>query len=321
MNPAPTARTVIIEIDQEGQRIDNFLIAQLKGVPKSKIYNIIRSGEVRVNSGRIKPLYRLVAGDAVRIPPIRVASRDEKSFTHDKNALGLLKSRILYEDKGLFILNKPSGMAVHGGSGVSMGVIENLRALYPQEKSLELAHRLDRDTSGCLIVSKKASVLKQLHTLLREGGKEAESGVEKIYIALVQGNWPKYLKQIDAPLHKNQLISGERVVKVRPDGKPSLTTFQVLERFGHATLIEARPQTGRTHQIRVHALHAGHPVAGDDKYGEKEFNKQMRKYGCKHLFLHAARVAFTLPATGQHIDIQAPLDPDMKVCLERLREM
>jgi 23S rRNA pseudouridine955/2504/2580 synthase len=314
-NPA-SARTIIVENEQEGQRIDNFLITQLKGVPKSKIYNIIRSGEVRVNSGRIKPLYRLVAGDAVRIPPIRVAIRDEASIIYDKRALGVLKSRVLYEDKGLLILNKPSGMAVHGGSGVSLGVIENLRALYPQEKSLELAHRLDRDTSGCLIISKKSSVLKQLHTLLREG----EGGVEKVYMALVQGNWPKYLKQIDAPLYKNQLSSGERVVKVSPDGKPSLTMFQVLERFGHATLVEARPQTGRTHQIRVHALHAGHAVAGDDKYGEKEFNKHMRQYGCKHLFLHAARVAFTLPDTGQRIEIHAPLDSDLEVCLERLRK-
>jgi 23S rRNA pseudouridine955/2504/2580 synthase len=316
MNPHPTARTVTIQPEQEGQRIDNFLITLLKGVPKSKIYNILRSGEVRVNSGRIKAPYRLVSGDAVRIPPLRVSERSDTNVTHDPSHLRLLESRILYEDNGLLILNKPSGMAVHGGSGVSLGVIENLRALFPKAPSLELAHRLDRDTSGCLIVSKKASVLKQLHTLLREG----EGGVKKTYMALAQGNWPKYLKQIDAPLHKNQLSSGERVVRVRADGKASLTEFQVLERFGHSTLIEARPQTGRTHQIRVHALHAGHPLAGDDKYGEKEYNKEMRKYGCKHLFLHASKIEFTLPETGQHISIQAPLDSDLEACLERLRK-
>jgi 23S rRNA pseudouridine955/2504/2580 synthase len=313
MNQSPAAHIIIIDSEQEGQRIDNFLMTYLKGVPKSKIYNILRSGEVRVNSGRIKPLYRLVAGDAVRIPPIRVAERPAAPIAHPQ-ILADLKSRILYEDKGLLVLNKPSGMAVHGGSGISQGVIENLRALFPQEKSLELAHRLDRETSGCLIISKKSSILKQLHTLLRD------IGLEKVYIALVQGNWSKTLKQIDAPLYKNQLSSGERIVKVRSDGKPSLTEFSVLERFGHSTLIEARPQTGRTHQIRVHALHAGHPIAGDDKYGDTAFNKSMRQYGCRHLFLHAAKVAFTLPLTNQYIEVFAPLEPDLAACLDHLRK-
>ncbi|MFU8797217.1 MAG: 23S rRNA pseudouridine(955/2504/2580) synthase RluC [Gammaproteobacteria bacterium] len=307
------ARIITIQPEQAGQRLDNFLVTQLKGVPKSKIYNIIRSGEVRVNSGRIKHLYRLVSGDAIRIPPIRV-SRGDACVAHDQRTLDTLTSRILYEDKGLLILNKPSGMAVHGGSGISLGVIENLRALFPREKSLELVHRLDRETSGCLVVSKKPSILKQLHTLLREA-----QGVEKTYVALVQGDWPKKLTRIDEPLHKNQLSSGERIVRVHSEGKPSLTLFKVLERFGWATLVEATPKTGRTHQIRVHALHAGHPLAGDEKYGNKVFNKEMRQHGCKRLFLHAAKIAFTLPDTEQYIAVSAPLDSDLDIFLEHIR--
>lgn len=305
------AQTLTIEIEQAGQRIDNFLFTYLKSIPKTKIYRILRKGEVRVNSGRIQASYRLQAGDLVRLPPLTIA--EIPVGAGQAPPAGLLKtlaSRILYEDKGLLILNKPAGMAVHGGSGVSLGIIETLRKLYPKERYLELAHRLDRDTSGCLIITKKPSVLRQIHQLLREGR------LSKTYTALVQGEWPGDIKKVDAPLHKNQLSSGERIVRVdETEGKPALTLFRVIKRFSHATLMECKPHTGRTHQIRVHTLHAGHPIAGDEKYGDREFNKLMRARGCKRLFLHAARIKFVLPETGQVIDVQAPLEPDLQKCL------
>ncbi len=298
-------QTFTIEIEEAGQRIDNFLFTRLKSIPKTKIYSILRKGEVRVNSGRIQVSYRLQAGDVLRIPPLHITPPEEHAA--DPMSLRTLSTCILYEDKGLLILNKPAGMAVHGGSGISLGVIETLRKLYPKERYLELAHRLDRDTSGCLIITKKPSILRQIHTLLREGG------MKKTYIALVQGEWPGDLKKIDVPLRKNQLSSGERIVKVDfEEGKPAKTSFRVLKKFPNATLLEVNLHTGRTHQIRVHTAYAGHPIAGDEKYGNKDFNKQMRTNGCKSLCLHAKKVSFTLPESGQRVEVEAPLEKEWR---------
>lgn len=275
--PSQTSGVQILEVAPElaGQRIDNFLRNQLKGVPKTLIYRILRKGEVRVNKGRIKPEYKLQAGDLVRVPPLRLAERDEP----EPLAQGLLErldKAIVYEDKALIVLNKPAGIAVHGGSGLSYGVIEALRQLRPDAKELELVHRLDRDTSGLLMVAKKRSMLRHLHQALRG------DGVDKRYMALVRGRWETSKKQVNAPLLKNTLRSGERMVEVTEDGKEALTLFHVLRRFGEfATLVEAKPVTGRTHQIRVHARHAGHSIAGDSKYGDEEFTREIRELGGK----------------------------------------
>jgi 23S rRNA pseudouridine955/2504/2580 synthase len=311
-SPKSSIKFLIIDDNQHGQRIDNFLITRLKGLPKSHLYRVLRKGEVRVNKKRIKPEYRLQAGDVVRVPPLRLSTQTNAPAKPSQNAQQLLTTRILYEDKNLLIINKPAGMAVHGGSGVSLGVIEILRAMRPQEKFLELVHRLDRGTSGCLILAKKASTLKELHELLRNGK------VEKKYHALVKGHWPKHMRIVDAPLQKFQLRSGERMVNVDQTGKEAVTEFRVLQRFENSTLVEATLQTGRTHQIRVHALHIGHPIAGDDKYGDKEFNKEMRAFACKRLFLHAVSVNFTLPSSNQSIAINTELDETLKKCLEKL---
>jgi 23S rRNA pseudouridine955/2504/2580 synthase len=299
---------ITISDDQAGQRIDNFLHTHLKGVPKSHIYRILRTGEVRVNKGRIKQTYRLLAGDILRIPPVQVA----ETITHEppKSALAALKEAILYEDSGLLVINKPSGMAVHGGSGLSFGVIEGLRTLYPQLHNLELVHRLDRDTSGCLMISKKASVLRQLHEQLREGN------LHKSYLALVQGYWEARVREVNAPLQKNILQSGERIVRVNLEGKPACTRFQVVQRFADATLVKASPVTGRTHQIRVHATHAQHPIAGDDKYGNEIFDKHMRQLGLKRLFLHAAELQ--VHVGEKTLNLSAPLPNELQHVLEKL---
>ncbi|MGL5532303.1 MAG: 23S rRNA pseudouridine(955/2504/2580) synthase RluC, partial [Plesiomonas shigelloides] len=247
--------------DEAGQRIDNYLRTRLKGVPKSLLYRILRKGEVRVNKKRIKPEYKLQAGDEVRVPPIRVSEKEDAPVSAKLTRVAALADCILYEDDGLIVLNKPSGTAVHGGSGLSFGVIEGLRALRPEARFLELVHRLDRDTSGILLVAKKRSVLRDLHEQLRV------KTVQKDYLALVRGQWQKHCKVVQAPLMKNVLQSGERIVRVSAEGKPSETRFEVVERFEQATLVKASPVTGRTHQIRVHTLHAGHPIAFDDKYG------------------------------------------------------
>ncbi|MCV6636525.1 23S rRNA pseudouridine(955/2504/2580) synthase RluC [Candidatus Albibeggiatoa sp. nov. NOAA] len=298
-----------VPADYEGQRIDNFLFAQLKGVPKSYVYRILRKGEVRINKGRIKPTYRLQAGDILRLPPIRQAVRTSEK-PHDK-FLQSLKEAILHEDKQLLVINKPSGVAVHGGSGVSYGIIEGIRAIYPEEKQLELVHRLDRDTSGCLLIAKKRSMLHQLHDLLRE------TGMNKRYLALVKGNWSKRLTKVDAPLRKNVMQSGERIVRVDVSGKDALTQFQVVERFDMATLVEAHLITGRTHQIRVHCTHKDHPIAGDTKYGDEDFNKHLKTHGLHRLFLHASELDIELPDYQLHIE--APLPPQLTTVLEALR--
>ena len=307
----PQVRLLVIDAEQQGQRIDNFLKTQLKGVPKSLIYRILRKGEVRVNKKRIKPEYKLVVGDEVRVPPVRVAEENELPSAK-LSSIQALESMILFEDEVLIVLNKPAGMAVHGGSGLSFGVIEGLRALRPDARFLELVHRLDRDTSGCLLIAKKRSALKSLHEQLRL------KTMRKQYSALVRGQWQPHVKVVNAPLLKNVLQSGERIVRVSPEGKPSETRFHILKRFSDATLIEASPITGRTHQIRVHTAHAGHPIACDDKYGESQFDERMRELGLQRLFLHASRLTFQHPVDQRELTMEAPLDPHLQKLLTKL---
>lgn len=314
-SPAKAVQWVEIEPELAGQRIDNFLLTRLKGVPRSRIYRILRRGEVRVNRGRIKPSYRLQAGDQLRIPPVRMNEANAPARPGQR-VIETIEAGILYEDAGLLVLNKPSGLAVHGGSGLSYGVIEALRAMRPDAPYLELVHRLDRETSGCLIIAKKRSHLRQLHALLRlEGGER----IEKIYLTLVQGRWQGGTRKIDAPLRKNTLRSGERMVSVSGDGKPSQSVFTPLGRYGDATLMEVRLLTGRTHQVRVHAAHAGHPIAGDEKYGDARFNRTLAEHGLDRLFLHAHRIHLPHPGTGERLRVDAPLDARLQAVLDRLK--
>ncbi|HDX1178305.1 TPA: 23S rRNA pseudouridine(955/2504/2580) synthase RluC [Pasteurella multocida] len=307
-------KMLAISEDEAGQRIDNYLLAKLKGVPKSLIYRILRKGEVRVNKGRIKPEYKLQANDIVRVPPVRISEKEQAPISTKLNKVSQLEKQILFEDECLLVLNKPSGIAVHGGSGLSFGVIEALRTLRPDARFLELVHRLDRDTSGILLVAKKRSALRSLHEQLRE------KTVQKDYLALVRGQWQSHCKVVKAPLLKNELSSGERIVRVSEQGKPSETRFSIEERYEYATLVKASPVTGRTHQIRVHTQYAGHPIALDDKYGDKHFDEQMTQLGLTRLFLHAFSIRFEHPKTGETLRINAPLDPEMKKILGALRE-
>lgn len=308
--PRSAVRQVDIGASETGQRIDNFLAKHLKGVPKSHIYRILREGQVRVNRGRIKADYRLQTGDTVRIPPLRLAEEGAPVRPPD-SILQRLRSAILYEDDALLILNKPSGLAVHAGSQLPFGVIECLRALRPEAPFLELAHRLDRETSGCLILAKQRPALLQVHQLLKAGA------LEKRYLLLAAGKWQGGAREVRAALEKNAVRSGERMVQVSDSGRYALTRFQPVDRFRAATLLEALLDTGRTHQIRVHAAHIGHPLAGDDKYGDSDFNRLMAGYGLKRLFLHAQSVGFTLPG-GISIDVSTPLSDDLKQVLDRL---
>ncbi|MGI5309684.1 23S rRNA pseudouridine(955/2504/2580) synthase RluC [Rheinheimera sp. WS51] len=304
----------IVEIEDDfiGQRIDNYLIARLKGVPKSVVYRVLRKGEVRVNKKRIKPEYKLQQGDTVRIPPFTVAPEGE-AVSVKLSLVKNLEQHILFEDKDLIVLNKPSGMAVHGGSGLKFGVIEALRALRPLAKHLELVHRLDRDTSGCLLIAKKRSVLTHLHAQLRD------KTVEKKYWALVAGDWDNKVRKVTDALRKNTLQSGERVVKVdEVNGKPSETRFRILQRYQEGTLVEAFPVTGRTHQIRVHTACKGHPIACDDKYGDNAFTQQMQQLGLNRLFLHAKTLSFMHPNTETTLRIEAPLETVLEQALEKL---
>ncbi|WP_374381927.1 23S rRNA pseudouridine(955/2504/2580) synthase RluC [Pseudomonas fluvialis] len=314
-SPAITSSVQLLEVapDHAGQRIDNYLRAQLKGVPKTLVYRILRKGEVRVNKGRIKPDYKLQAGDVIRVPPLRLAERDEPAPLA-QGLLERLEAAIVYEDKALIVLNKPAGIAVHGGSGLNYGVIEAFRQLRPEFKDIELVHRLDRDTSGLLMIAKKRSMLRHLHEALRG------DGVDKRYLALVRGSWPAVKKQVRAPLMKSNLRSGERMVEVNVEGKDALTLFRVVRRFGEfATLVEASPVTGRTHQIRVHARHAGHAIAGDSKYGDDDFTREVRELGGKRLFLHAHALRVPLPEGGE-LKLEAPVDDMWVQTLERLSE-
>ncbi|WP_295461776.1 23S rRNA pseudouridine(955/2504/2580) synthase RluC [uncultured Pseudomonas sp.] len=311
--PSPSTGVQLLDVpaDYAGQRIDNFLRTQLKGAPKTLIYRILRKGEVRVNKGRIKPDYRLQAGDQIRVPPLRLSEPDEPAPLA-KGLLERLEDSIVHEDKALIVINKPAGIAVHGGSGLSGGVIEVFRQLRPEAHDIELVHRLDRDTSGLLMIAKKRSMLRFLHEALRG------DGVDKRYHALVRGHWPAAKKKINAPLLKNTLRSGERMVEVNDEGKEALTEFRVLRRYGEfATLVEARPVTGRTHQIRVHARHAGHAIAGDPKYGDEDFSQEIRELGGKRLFLHSASLVIPLPEGGE-LRLEAPVDSTWSQTLERL---
>jgi len=311
--PSPSTGVQLLDVpaDYAGQRIDNFLRTQLKGAPKTLIYRILRKGEVRVNKGRIKPDYRLQAGDQIRVPPLRLSEPDEPAPLA-RGLLERLEDSIVHEDKALIVINKPAGIAVHGGSGLSGGVIEVFRQLRPEARDIELVHRLDRDTSGLLMIAKKRSMLRFLHEALRG------DGVDKRYHALVRGHWPAAKKKISASLLKNTLRSGERMVEVNDEGKEALTEFRVLRRYGEfATLVEARPVTGRTHQIRVHARHAGHAIAGDPKYGDEDFSQEIRELGGKRLFLHSASLVIPLPEGGE-LRLEAPVDSTWSQTLERL---
>ncbi len=301
-----------IDEDADNQRIDNFLLNLLKGVPKSHVYRILRSGEVRVNSGRVDAMYRLKIGDRVRIPPVQVAPAKSGSINAPKWGGALLGEVILYEDEGLLALNKPAGVAVHGGSGISIGVIEQLRVERPKTRFLELVHRLDRDTSGILLVAKKRSMLVAMHEMLRTGA------TDKRYLALVRGQFREEKKVVKASLHKFLTESGERRVMVRDDGKVSQTVFRRRQRFQEVTLLEAQLMTGRTHQIRVHLAHLGYPIAGDDKYGDFAWNKALVKQGLKRMFLHAASLRFIHPVQATPLVLEAPLPPDLARFLERL---
>jgi 23S rRNA pseudouridine955/2504/2580 synthase len=307
MNDLSKARATLLEVGEESaaQRIDNFLLRRLKGVPKSHVYRVLRSGEVRVNSGRVKPDYRLRAGDRVRVPPVRVA----QPATRERPTP--LELPVVYEDAALLVVDKPSGVAVHGGSGVSFGVIESLRAARPQAKSLELAHRLDRDTSGLLMIAKKRSALVELHRMLREGE------VEKDYLALVHGRWAGGEREIRERLHKYVTARGERRVAVHGEGQPAATRVKPIGVSADCSLLELRLLTGRTHQIRVHLAHAGHPILGDDKYGDFERNRALAKEGVKRLFLHSRRLALAHPLTHAPLRLEAPLPTDMRRFAEK----
>ncbi|KGE03588.1 RluA family pseudouridine synthase [Pseudohaliea rubra] len=305
-------RFLIVTARSEGQRLDNFLLRELPGVPKTRLYKALRKGEVRVNRGRAKPGQRLTEGDSVRLPPLHQPAR-RKPPPVPWHWAERLAGRVVLEDENLLVINKPSGLAVHGGSGVNLGLIECLRQLRPEDRDLELVHRLDRDTSGLILVARRPRALKALHEKLRG------DGVEKVYLALVAGRWPRGLHEVDAPLEKQARASGERVVRASAAGRRSLTRFRVVERFPTATLVEARPVTGRTHQIRVHALHAGHPLVGDVKYqGEREATLA-EQGGLERLFLHAWRLCFSLGDPLRAYDLVAPLDPDLEDFLEKLR--
>lgn len=290
---------VRIEEDRAGQRLDNFLIAHLKGVPRSRIYRIIRSGEVRVNKRRARQTTRLQTGDLVRIPPIRTA-REKGPAPVSRELAERLSRSLLYEDDSLLIYNKPAGLAVHGGSGISLGLIETLRSLRPEEKGLELVHRLDRDTSGCIMVARRRPFLRKLQRLMQQGG------VEKRYWLLCRGFRGRE-RVIEAPL--NKIMHGsERVVRVSREGKASATRFRLLERLGDLTLVEAVLETGRTHQIRVHAQYGGFPLVGDPKYGDESLNRRMAAAGVRRLCLHARSLRFRHPDTGAQVHVEAPLD-------------
>ncbi|ANP76080.1 23S rRNA pseudouridine(955/2504/2580) synthase RluC [Vibrio sp. 10N.222.51.C8] len=304
---------VDIDEDMAGQRIDNFLRNQLKNIPKSMIYRIVRKGEVRVNKKRIKAEYKLKAGDLVRIPPVTIEEKTEENVPSTKlNKVSELEQCIIYEDDHMLILNKPSGTAVHGGSGLKFGAIEALRALRPDARFLELVHRIDRDTSGILLVAKKRSALRHLQAQFRE------KTVQKYYFALVMGEWKNSCKVVNAPLLKNEVNS---IVRVNPNGKASETRFKVLEKFQEATLIQASPITGRTHQIRVHAQYTGHPIAWDDRYGDRRFDAYTGKVGLDRLFLHAANIKFTHPGSEEKMDISAPMERRLEKALTGLRKL
>jgi len=308
MNGLCKGSVSFVEIGENGeaQRIDNFLLKLLKGVPKSHVYRILRGGEVRVNKKRVDQTYRLQRGDLLRIPPVRVAEREEEAF------VPATEFPVLYEDEALLAVDKPAGVAVHGGSGVSFGVIEQLRRARPQARFLELVHRLDRETSGVLLVAKKRSALTALHEIMREGNSD------KRYYALVLGQWKNARQHVKLSLHKFDTPQGEKRVTVREDGQAAHTVFTLQKSWPGFSLLEAELKTGRTHQIRVHLAHLGFPVAGDDKYGDFPRNKELAKRGLKRMFLHAHSIAFDHPLNGEPLRIAAPLPPELEKFIARL---
>jgi 23S rRNA pseudouridine955/2504/2580 synthase len=310
----PEIRTSVQQLEvtqnEAGQRLDNYVQKHLGGVPRTRVYRVIRKGEVRVNGKRAGPEARLSAGDKIRLPPVRVLPAADPAKP-PKDLVTRIREAIVHEDERLLVIDKPSGIAVHGGSGVSFGVIEALRAGRPEEY-FELAHRLDRDTSGILVVARKGAALRTLHELLRE------DGFEKRYLTLLKGPWDLGEKRIDAPLRTDTRVGGERTVKVAVGGKPSVSIFRPVQFFGRtATLMEVILETGRTHQIRVHAQHAGHPVAGDEKYGDVDFNAAMRELGLRRMFLHASSVSFQWPEGGE-FSINTPLPGELGALLDKL---
>jgi len=308
----PAVRMLTVDEAYAGQRLDNFLITALKGAPRTLVYRIVRTGEVRVNKGRVKPDYRVQTGDIIRVPPIRVS--EEKPAARPTTSLQkLLAGRIVHDEDHLLVVNKPAGLAVHGGSGISIGLIEALRALRPdQTAQLELVHRLDRDTSGLTMVTGHRALLRALHGQLRDGQ------IDKRYVALLSGRLSGAQHRVEAPLLKVESPNGEAVVRVSRDGKVAITIFTVLERFADATLVEAHLLTGRTHQIRVHAQHLGHPLVGDDKYGRDDVNARFKAKGLSRLFLHARDLRLTLPS-GKKLALHADPDADFASGLEVLR--
>ena len=307
MNDLGKESVTWLEIDENsaGQRIDNFLIRHLKGVPKSHLYRILRSGEVRVNSGRVDATYRLVLMDKLRIPPIRLAAKAPTS-PNTQSVTPRLAKATLFEDDALLVIDKPSGFAVHGGSGISRGVIEQLRLERPELKFLELVHRLDKETSGVLMLAKKRSALTKMHALIREGA------IDKRYFALVKGVWPDPKRAVKLKLHKYLTEAGERRVSVTEEGQASHTIFYLRQAWAEFSLLEAELKTGRTHQIRVHLAHLGYPIAGDDKYGDFPLNKQLAKQSLKRMYLHAYALAFAHPLTGESLRLEAPLPAELE---------
>jgi len=300
-----------VSADEAGQRIDNFLMRHFKTVPRSRVYRLLRKGEVRVNRKRVDAEYRIREGDEVRLPPVRIDASEEPGRP-SSSLLELLERAVIFQDRHLLVVDKPAGVAVHGGSGMSFGVIEALRASRPRE-TLELVHRLDRDTSGCLLVARDRTTLTALHAVIRNGG------MHKTYLALVAGSWQLGTKRIDAPLATDNRVHGERHVRVAAAGKDSVSVFKPVQFFGSlATLMEVDIPTGRTHQIRVHASFAGHPLLGDDKYGDRERNAELKRHGLKRTFLHAQSVAFDWPGSGVPFHVSAPLPGELAGVLDAI---
>lgn len=308
---SPAVQFIDIRADQAGQRIDNFLITLEKGVPKSRIYRALRKGEVRVNKGRIKQTYRLQAGDQVRIPPLRVS---EKVIITDlsESLTDALEHSILMEDDALLVINKPSGLAVHAGSQIQLGVIEAMRIIRPENRFIELVHRLDRDTSGCLVIAKSREALLNLQEQMKN------SETDKRYLTLTKGRWPAQQNIVDLALQKNSLSSGERMVVVDINGKKSKTMFEVKQNFAGCQLVATKLFTGRTHQIRVHSASQSHPVAGDEKYGDREFNKRLKSFGLKRMFLHAWQLSLKHPITNEPMTFTAELPEALQTVLQQL---
>jgi len=308
--PSNAVEMVDISSDQAGQRLDNFLLTRLKGVPKSHIYRLLRSGQVRVNKGRKKPSYRIQPGDSIRIPPVRTAAKAEAMIPD--SVLELLKNARLFENNDLLVLNKPAGIAVHGGSELKFGIIEAVRKNYP-DQFIELAHRLDRETSGCLVLAKNRNTLNTLHQALRnEGNNDENDRIKKTYLALLTGLWQEGDKTVDLPLRKVRR-GGEHMVEISDDGQKAISHFKLVQHYRNASLMQVQIDTGRTHQIRVHAAASGHAVAGDSKYGDKVFNREMKKLGLQRLFLHASHIVLPL---GDGISVHAPLSEDLSQLLD-----